>query len=156
MEREIARADMVLCPSYFVRDTMISNGVPPEKCFVNPFGVNTSQFQPRTEIPSRPRFISVGTICVRKGFQYLFRAFELVKKELPEAELIVVGDYKIDFKIERPKWEGTFTHYRTRRPRKIGRDSENLFGLCPALGGRRAGPGYSRGDGGRSSHYCVI
>jgi glycosyltransferase involved in cell wall biosynthesis len=30
---------------------------------------------------------------------------------MPEAELVVVGDYKIDFHRERPKWEGTFTHF---------------------------------------------
>ena len=110
IECEIARADVVLCPSFFVRDTMVQNGVPEEKCFVNPFGVDTRQFQPRTYVPVSPRFISVGTICVRKGFQYLFAAFAQVKKELPDAELIVVGDYKIDFRMQRAKWEGTFTH----------------------------------------------
>ena len=49
-------------------------------------------------MPPKPRFIIVGTICLRKGHHYLFRAFEMVKKQLPEAELICVGDYKIDFK----------------------------------------------------------
>jgi glycosyltransferase involved in cell wall biosynthesis len=29
---------------------------------------------------------------------------------LPEAELVCVGNYKRDFRQERPKWEGTFTH----------------------------------------------
>ena len=110
MAREIDRADMVLCPSFFVRDSMIQNGVPPEKCFVNPFGVNTNLFTPRTNIPEKPIYISVGTICVRKGFQYLFQAFERVKKEVPEAQLIVVGDYKTDFRMLRARWEGTFTH----------------------------------------------
>jgi glycosyltransferase involved in cell wall biosynthesis len=109
MAREINDADLVLCPSLFVRDTMVQNGVPVEKCFLNPFGVNTKQFIPRPQVPTKPRYISVGTICVRKGFQYLFQAFELVKKELPEAELIVVGEYKIDFRMERPKWSGRFT-----------------------------------------------
>ncbi len=111
MEREIERADVVLCPSFFVRDTMVQNGVPEEKCFVNPFGVDTRKFQPRTQVPAKPRYISVGTICVRKGFQYLFAAFALVKKELPDAELIVVGDYKTDFRMQRPQWEGSFTHH---------------------------------------------
>ena len=38
--REIESADLVLCPSNFVRDTMIQNGIPEEKCFVSHFGVN--------------------------------------------------------------------------------------------------------------------
>jgi len=52
----------------------------------------------------------VGTICLRKGHQYLFRAFEIVKRHLPDAELICVGQYKADFRKERQKWEGTFRH----------------------------------------------
>jgi glycosyltransferase involved in cell wall biosynthesis len=111
MNRELERADLILCPSLFVRDTMVLNGIPEEKCFVNPFGVNTDIFQKRLQVPSKPRFIAVGTICVRKGYQYLFRAFEIVKRKLPDAELIVAGDYKTDFRYERPKWEGTFIHY---------------------------------------------
>ncbi len=108
MNRELERADVVLCPSDFVRDTMISNGVPAEKCFVSPFGVDTSIFRPRPEPPPVPRFVCVGTICLRKGHQYLFRAFERVKAILPNAELICVGDYKCDFDRERPRWAGSF------------------------------------------------
>ncbi len=110
MNRELDRADLILCPSTFVRDTMVLNGISAEKCFVNPFGVDTSTFQSRLRVPATPRFIAVGTICVRKGYQYLFRAFAEVKRQIPEAELICVGDYKSDFRRERPKWEGSFTH----------------------------------------------
>lgn len=111
MNREVQQADVILCPSTFVRDSMVFNGVPEEKCFISPFGVDTSVFTPRVSPPVKPRFIVTGTICLRKGFQYLFRAFEIVKKRLPDAELICVGDYKADFRLERPKWEGTFTHH---------------------------------------------
>lgn len=110
MNRELERADVILCPSLFVRESMILNGIPSEKCVVNPFGVDTSIFQCREALPSRPRFVSVGTICLRKGYQYLFRAFHEVKKQMPDAELICIGDYKTDFRRERPKWKGTFTH----------------------------------------------
>jgi glycosyltransferase involved in cell wall biosynthesis len=111
MNRELAGADLILCPSKFVHDMMVLNGVDPARCFVNPFGVDGSTFTARQSVPSVPRFICVGTICVRKGHQYLFRAFEQVKQALPKAELICVGEFKVDFRQERPKWEGTFTHY---------------------------------------------
>jgi glycosyltransferase involved in cell wall biosynthesis len=111
MNRELARADLVLCPSTFVRDTMGANGVPAENCFINSFGVDTSIFVPRANVPQVPRFISVGTICLRKGHQYLFRAFEQVKRAIPSAELICVGDVKTDFRREWPRWKGTFTHH---------------------------------------------
>ncbi|HEY3901257.1 MAG TPA: glycosyltransferase family 4 protein [Chthoniobacter sp.] len=110
MNRELERADMILCPSTFVRDSMLQNNIPAEKLFVNPFGVDTQIFKPRPMPPEKPRFISVGTICLRKGFQYLFRAFEKVKSSVPDAELICLGDYKTDFRLERRKWAGTFTH----------------------------------------------
>jgi len=110
--RDIERADVVMCPSLFVRDSMLEAGIPEERCMVNPFGVDTSVFTPREVLPERPRFITTGTICVRKGHQYLFRAFESVRRAFPDAELIVVGDYKVDFRCERSRWEGTFTHYK--------------------------------------------
>ena len=110
MNRELERADVVLCPSNFVRDTMIANGIAADKCFVNPFGADVSIFKLREVIPAAPRFIAVGTICVRKGHQYLFRAFERVKQQLPAAELICVGNLKTDFRKEWPRWQGTFTH----------------------------------------------
>jgi glycosyltransferase involved in cell wall biosynthesis len=110
MNRELERADLVLCPSTFVRETMLQNGIAPEKCMVNPFGVDTSVFQKRTSLPAHPRFVTVGTLCLRKGHQYLFPAFEIVKRRLPEAELICVGGYKSDFRRERKKWQHCFTH----------------------------------------------
>ena len=110
MSRELERADVILCPSLFVRDSMLANGVPAEKCFINPFGADVSLFKPRKTIPALPRFIAVGTICLRKGHQYLFRAFAQVKKQLPAAELICVGEVKTDFRKEWPRWRGSFTH----------------------------------------------
>jgi glycosyltransferase involved in cell wall biosynthesis len=112
MNRELQRADLVLCPSVFVRDTMVANGILPEKCFVNPFGVDTRVFTPRAAPPPQPRFVCVGTICLRKGHPYLFRAFAKVKAARPDAELICVGEFKRDFRLERPRWAGSFTHHR--------------------------------------------
>ena len=110
MTQELEMADLILCPSVFVKETMLLNGLPETKCFVNPFGVDSQLFKSRSTIPTTPKFICVGTICLRKGYQYLFRAFELVKKVIPNAELICVGDYKRDFAKERPRWDGLFTH----------------------------------------------
>jgi glycosyltransferase involved in cell wall biosynthesis len=129
MNRELQRADLVLCPSQFVRDTMVLNGIPAEKCFINPFGVDTSVFKPRPAPPANPRFICVGTICLRKGHQYLFRAFELVRAQLPNAELICVGPVKCDFRKEWPKWAGRFTHHRSLPHAKLS----ELLQTCSAF-----------------------
>ncbi len=108
--RELERADVILCPSTFVIDSMVYNGIPEAKCVLNPYGVDTSIFKPRTVVPEKPRFVCVGSICLRKGHQYLFRAFEKVRQVLPDAELICAGPYYPDFASERTRWEGTFTH----------------------------------------------
>lgn len=111
INREIELADLILCPSFFVRDTMVTNGIPKEKCFVSHFGVNTEIFKEREELPSRPRFICVGSLTLRKGQQYLFRAFQKVQEEYPDAELICVGGIRPDFRKELKAWKGSFTHY---------------------------------------------
>jgi glycosyltransferase involved in cell wall biosynthesis len=111
MNRELKRADKVLCPSLFVRDTMVNFGVAAEKCFINPYGVDTSVFAPRPVVPEVPRFIIVGGIGLRKGHHYLFQAFQSVKRVLPAAELICVGICLDDFRREWRRWEGTFTHH---------------------------------------------
>jgi len=112
MNRELERADLIVVESRFGKDSMIYNGIPEQKVVVNPLGLDTTVFEKRTVLPAKPRFICVGTIGLRKGHQYLFRAFQIVKKALPDAELICAGGYKYDFRMERPKWEGTFTYYR--------------------------------------------
>ena len=129
ISRELRRADLILCPSTFVRETMIENGLPQNKCLIQPFGVDTKIFLPRQRLPSNPRFICVGTICLRKGHQYLFRAFELVKQRFPDAELICVGQYKTDFRRERPKWKGTFHHI----PHLSHTDLATLLQTCTAF-----------------------
>jgi glycosyltransferase involved in cell wall biosynthesis len=129
MNRELERADLILCPSLFVRDTMFQNGIPEQKCFVNPFGVDLSIFKPRPAVPDKIRFVCVGTICLRKGHQYLFRAWQIVRCELPDAELICVGEYKTDFRLERPKWERSFTHI----PRLAQAGLGTLLTTCTAF-----------------------
>jgi glycosyltransferase involved in cell wall biosynthesis len=111
MNRELQRADLIIVQSKFCKESMVYNGIQADKVMVNPVGVDTSIFKKREIVPEKVRFISVGTIRLRKGHQYLFRAFEIIKRSLPEAELICVGAYKVDFRKERPKWEGRFTHY---------------------------------------------
>jgi glycosyltransferase involved in cell wall biosynthesis len=129
MNRELHEADLLLCPSLFVRDSMLLNGIPEEKCVLAPFGVDTSIFKPRQNPPTTPRFINIGGIGLRKGHQYLFRAFQELKKRVPDAELICVGLYKHDFGNERHRWEGTFRHEKSLPHSELAR----LLQTCTAL-----------------------
>lgn len=109
MERELVRADIIIVQSRFCKESMVANGIPASKVFINPMGVDTTTFTKRPTVPEKIRFVCVGTICLRKGHQYLFRAWEIVRRKLPNAELVCVGEYKTDFRKERPKWETSFT-----------------------------------------------
>jgi glycosyltransferase involved in cell wall biosynthesis len=119
--RELERADLILCPSKFVRESMIFNGIPEAKCKLNPYGVDVSTFTPRPALPQRARFVCVGSICLRKGHQYLFRAFEKVKRTLPDAELVCLGNIFPDFKRELPRWRNTFQHFENVPPVEVAR-----------------------------------
>lgn len=109
MTREVHRADLIIVQSQYCKESMVASGISPDKVMINPVGVNTQVFTKREKVPDKIRFVNVGTICLRKGHQYLFRAFEIVKKRLPDAELICRGEFKTDFRMERSRWEGTFT-----------------------------------------------
>jgi len=111
MNRELERADLIIVQSTFAKESMELNGIPGERVMTSPMGVDSSVFRKRAAAPVKPRFVNVGTISLRKGHQYLFRAFELVKEKVPQAELICVGGYKHDFRKEKSRWSGTFTHY---------------------------------------------
>lgn len=107
---DIKRADLVLCPSTFVLESMLANGVPESRCALLPFGADASTFTPREKLPTTPRFICVGTIMFRKGHQYLFPAFAALKEKTPSAELICVGSIDVEFMSIFKKWKHIFTH----------------------------------------------
>jgi glycosyltransferase involved in cell wall biosynthesis len=129
MNQEIELADVVLCPSLFVKDTMLLNGIPPEKCLVEPFGTEPVFFSPRSQLPDHPRFLFSGALSLRKGCPYLFSAFERVKRVAPEAELICAGGIAYDMKRVIQKWNGQYTHI----PWCSTAELANLLRTCTAF-----------------------
>lgn len=69
-------ADVILCASAYVRESIGAVGGPMERCVVVPYGVQPSSPAPRR--PSRSgrklRVLTVGTIGLRKGSQYVLQA----------------------------------------------------------------------------------
>lgn len=111
ISREIEQADLILCPSVFVKESMVAQGVPASKCHVRHFGVDTSIFKPRLALPEAPVFVSVGSVCLRKGHQYLFRAFSELRGKFPDARMICIGGIRPDFEKEWPKWKRIVEHH---------------------------------------------
>lgn len=73
---EWSAADIVICPSEFVRHSIAQTGGPVERCVVVPYGVDTGF---RVERPPRPRdemlrVLVVGQVGLRKGAPYVLEA----------------------------------------------------------------------------------
>jgi glycosyltransferase involved in cell wall biosynthesis len=83
-ERELQEwrnADLVLCGSQFVIDGISACGGPWDKCLVVPYGVEPLPLH-ACSVPSRKNLnvLFMGTVCLRKGIPYLYRAASLLSK----------------------------------------------------------------------------
>jgi len=84
-EEEWTLADMILCGSEFVRDGIANCGGPVKKCVVVPYGVDlpTEKSEVRSQKSERGnhplRVLTVGTVGLRKGSQYVLEAAKQLK-----------------------------------------------------------------------------
>lgn len=72
--RDYALADRIVVPSRHVVESFVENGVPRERLFRNPFGVDLSMFSPTPVPAGPPTVLMVGTWCYRKGCDLLVEA----------------------------------------------------------------------------------
>ena len=94
---EYEEAHAVTVPSQFARRTFLQQGIPDERIFVCPYGVNLSEFRPAPKRDQIFRVLHVGQITVRKGIGHLLQAVEpLIRKgPLPrqvKVELWLIGE----------------------------------------------------------------
>lgn len=92
----IEQFDYVMCPSDFVYDSFLEAGFSKDKLFKIPYGVDLQKFKIVKKTHKKVRFIFVGSIQIRKGVQYLLKAWDELK--LNNAELIIVGRVYSDAK----------------------------------------------------------
>lgn len=88
-DEEFSLADDVFAVSTVARDSLIRQGIPADKIFVNPLGVDVSAFAPAPRRNGQFRVLQVGMISLRKGVLDTFEAFR--RAAIPEAELWFVG-----------------------------------------------------------------
>ena len=72
-------SDLLVVPSYFVRDSLESGGISREKIRVVPYGtkiVEASHERIRTMGGRSGRILFVGEVSIRKGVYYLMKAFK--------------------------------------------------------------------------------
>ncbi|MFN2621922.1 MAG: glycosyltransferase family 4 protein [Chthoniobacterales bacterium] len=87
--RELELADIVICPSAFVLDSLPEKARREKRCVVAPFGSPPQATHPPDNINSPLRFLFAGALSQRKGLADLFAAMKMVKTT--GAELVVMG-----------------------------------------------------------------
>jgi glycosyltransferase involved in cell wall biosynthesis len=92
--RMMEHVDYVLSPSSFVRDSFLARGFRREQVLDVIYAVNLSHFQPALQQRPAERpltIINTGSLSLRKGIPYLLEAFRLIRKEVPDARLLLTN-----------------------------------------------------------------
>ena len=100
--QEYEETDYISVPSNFAAKSYIRQGVPPSKIIKVPFGVDLNLFKQYQKEDNVFRLIHCGSITLRKGVQYLIKAFSEIN--LPNSELWLVGNIDNDFKKLFPQY----------------------------------------------------
>jgi len=96
IERELKEyevADKILVPSSFVKKTFLENGIHENKIIKIPYAFSLKKFKSINRFSEKQEntILFVGQLSPRKGVGVLLKAFEIVKKEITNSELWLVG-----------------------------------------------------------------
>jgi phosphatidylinositol alpha-1,6-mannosyltransferase len=84
-------ADLFLCLVQAARDHCIELGLPEERCRVAYPGIDVELFHPPEQHQREPVALFASPLAENKGIDTVLSAFDLVRRELPEARLMVAG-----------------------------------------------------------------
>lgn len=83
---------MFLAVSDFIRKRLQMQDFPMERTKVHYIGVDLERFRPPEKNERSSQVLFVARLVEKKGCAYLLKAMAEVQKQLPEAELIIIGD----------------------------------------------------------------
>jgi phosphatidylinositol alpha-1,6-mannosyltransferase len=89
--RRARSAELFLCFVEAARDHCLALGLPAERCRVVHPGVDTRLFCPPAVPVAEPVAAFVSPLAANKGIDRVLDAFRLVRRDLPEARLLVLG-----------------------------------------------------------------
>lgn len=89
----VSRADAIIVPHQVIKDEIVQRlHGDPAKIFVVNHGVDHQKYHLRPEFERIPnRVVYLGEVSRSKGVDVLMRAFAIVKKTVPSAELVIAG-----------------------------------------------------------------
>lgn len=86
-----AYASYIVAVSEEMRQRLIKLGANPNKTRLVPYGINTSMFQPETNVFTEKKLLAVGRFTAKKGPLHTINAFYQVLQKFPDATLTMVG-----------------------------------------------------------------
>ena len=89
-----------LAVSKFVQQKVLEQGFPPERVHLLYTGVDTRKFRPDST-EARQLILVVGRCVAFKGQEFAIRAASEVQRQLPDVELVVIGDGPLRGDLER-------------------------------------------------------
>ena len=83
--------DYVIAPSHFVAESFLRRGFHPHRILYVPYVTDLQNFRPGEARPAnRPlTLINTGSLSLRKGTPYLLEAFVQIRKQVPDARLLL-------------------------------------------------------------------
>ncbi len=91
--RQLARQGAVfLCVSSFIRDRVLAMGFPEERTHVHYIGIDLESTRVRAPDQETPMILHVGRQVAMKGTVYVIRAFARLAQQIPDVELVIIGD----------------------------------------------------------------
>jgi colanic acid/amylovoran biosynthesis glycosyltransferase len=93
-------SNVFIAVSKFIRSRLLLQGLPDEKVVVHYIGVDTELFAPDSQVRREPMVLFVASLHEGKGCEYLIRAMARVQSNLPEVELVVIGDGPLRQQLE--------------------------------------------------------
>lgn len=114
-------ADLVWVPSAWGRDTLIANGLDPDRCDVVPEGVDADQYHPyyTRQDSSVTRFLTVGKFEERKSHMETVLAWASVFGQDPEIELVIKTDHFVNVEVKQQGLEEFLTRLNITNVRPI-------------------------------------
>lgn len=90
--RAAGQIDLVVVPSRWLADRLDAVGLGDVRVEVVPAGVDLERFRPRPPADGVPTAVFVGRLVAKKGLDVLAEAWPAVRRAVPGARLLVLGD----------------------------------------------------------------
>ncbi|MBT9314628.1 glycosyltransferase [Leptothoe spongobia] len=91
-DQVLSKAHRIIAVSEFIRHQLLLRGAADDKIVVHYIGIDRQRFQPRLDQEREPIVLFVGRLVEKKGVDYLVRAMASVQGQIPQVQLVIIGD----------------------------------------------------------------